>query len=221
MDEEGSKRGWSSLNRIAALLTIFAFATGIYSVRDFFRSDPSAPVEPRRVVEKPVIPFVPRESELPAQKPPIRNPPERIEESELPRQPPTPLLAEVLQLEDFSAPERSGEPFPMSYLRSRILERLGQQRTTLHRVRVGVAFIEPRDLRRSATGGTIVGFLVVALPDIAGCASSLGGSRAYEYATPDLGLRRAIDDNASQISLWIFEATKDGKLRCPGQSLRG
>jgi hypothetical protein len=123
----------------------------------------------------------------------------------------------VIDVETIDATDQTREQFPESYLMQRLAEELGPAESSIAHVRMGVAFIEPRELRPQASGGSIIGFLVVSLPSLPGCVRSFGTSQLYRLQTPQLGIMKAIGDHASDIASWLKLATQGELLTCPGR----
>lgn len=124
-------------------------------------------------------------------------------------------LARALVVEDIAHPDKSPVGFPVDHFRQRLEAALGQRTTALRRVRLGVSFVEPRELRARATQGSVIGFLLVSLPDLSGCVRQFGETRAYEFATPQLGIMKAINEQTPQIAEWLVSAVQQGELLCP------
>lgn len=103
----------------------------------------------------------------------------------------------------------------MPYLRIRLGQALGQTSYGPGRVRISVTFVEPSQYRARATGGAIIGYLYVSLPALGGCSRRFGVAETYDYATPELGMMKAIDSHASEIAEWLKQATENGGLECP------
>ena len=124
------------------------------------------------------------------------------------------LVYDVISLENVEDSERSEVPFPSAYFRSRLAQELSTNSTMISGIRVGVAFIEPYESRRHATGGTIIGYILVSLPSLADCTRKFG-PQAYSFTTATTGIMKATNDYISEIANWIRHASLGEKLTCP------
>jgi hypothetical protein len=123
-------------------------------------------------------------------------------------------IFDAISLEDLASPEKSEVPFPSAYFRSRLGQELGSRSTTIPRIRVAVAFIEPFETRRHAAGGTIIGYILVSLPSLTECERKFG-PQTYNFPDAATGIMKAVNDYASEIADWIQNASIGEELTCP------
>lgn len=129
-------------------------------------------------------------------------------------QPPQRAIADIISVEESEYPERTPVPFPMHEFERALRRELSDARTSLTDVRFGVAFVEPKESRSLAVGGTITGYLLVDVPTIPGCHRTFGG-QTYRLPTAETGILRAINEEAPEIAAWIKLATIGESLTCP------
>lgn len=123
-------------------------------------------------------------------------------------------LADVLLIETINHAEKTEVPFPVTFFKQRVRQELGGAPTSLGLVRIGIAFIEPRESRSRAYGGQIGGYFLVSLPSLPGC-TYRSGEQTYSLPDAATGLMSAVNDWTPDIAKWIGRATKGGVLQCP------
>lgn len=146
-----------------------------------------------------------------------QTPPPSIEPPPKVAPPPTPTswtVASTISVEHLSAPDESQILFPTSFFLTRLKQELGTATTSVREVRVGVAFVEPFETRRLASGGTVIGYLLVSLPTVPGCARRFGG-QAYSFSDATTAIMKAINDQVPDIANWIRRASDGSEIICP------
>lgn len=124
------------------------------------------------------------------------------------------LLYDAISLEEVDDPEKSEVPFTSSYFRTRLAQELDASYTTISRIRMAVAFIEPRESRGQAPGGTIIGYILISLPSLPNCSRKFG-SQTYSFSDATTGMMKAINDYVYEIANWIQRASLGETLTCP------
>lgn len=87
--------------------------------------------------------------------------------------------------------------------------------TKLKRIEFAVAFIEPREFRSRAYGGTIYGFIAGSIPLVPDCFRQFGVAKLYNTSSVQAGIALAIEEQAPRIAEWLKEADAGNSLRCP------
>jgi TIR domain len=123
-------------------------------------------------------------------------------------------IFDALSVESLPHPDQSPLTFPTAYFNRRLQQELGSGSTSIRQIRLGVTFVEPRESRGRAGGGTVIGYVLISLPSLPGCSRQFGGP-AYTFDNASTALMGAVNDAAPDIATWIQRASNGEELTCP------
>lgn len=135
--------------------------------------------------------------------------PQRTEPRPRPRR-----LFDALSVESLPHPDQSPITFPTAYFNRRLQQELGVTSTSIRQIRLGVTFVEPRESRGRAGGGTVIGYVLISLPSLPGCSRQFGGP-SYTFDNANTALMSAVNEAAPDIATWIQRASQEETLTCP------
>lgn len=122
---------------------------------------------------------------------------------------------DVISFMQLNHPDTTAEPFPFTYLKQRLAERIGDRQLEVANVAIEIGFVEPRDMRRLAPGTSVVGFMMAKLPAVASCEVQFGAPRQYHLASVSASLMKAVDENVPAIAGWVGKVIDGRGIRCP------
>lgn len=123
-------------------------------------------------------------------------------------------IFDALSVESLAHPDQSPLTFPTAYFNRRLQQELGVTSTSIRQIRLGVTFVEPRESRGGAGGGTVIGYVLISLPSLPGCSRQFGGP-SYTFDNASTALMGAVNDAAPDIATWIQRASNGEELTCP------
>jgi hypothetical protein len=167
--------------------------------------DAAAEVEEDLREQSPSTPLQPQERE------PATIAPETPTTTNAPR---TRRVFDALSIESLPHPDQSPLTFPTTYFNRRLQQELGSGSTSIRQIRLGVVFVEPRESRGRASGGTVIGYVLISLPSLPGCSRQFGGP-SYTFDNASTALMGAVNDAAPDIATWIQRASSGEDLTCP------